>query len=102
VTISDVNNSTTSVQTFFTVSRTRTSVNDPASVSYSVAVNNGTNPNGVNNRASLGSATLRYDVFTNSASARPGRARACHALRHDPGFHLRLPGREATVHSAGA
>ena len=67
VTISYVNNSTASVQTFFTVSCTRTSVTDPASVSYDVAVNNGTNPNGVNNRASLGSATLRYDVFTNSA-----------------------------------
>lgn len=67
VTISYVNNSTTSVQTFFTVSCTRTSVTDPASVTYDIAVNNGTNPNGVNNRASLGGATLRYDVFTNSA-----------------------------------
>jgi spore coat protein U-like protein len=67
VSIAYVNNSTTSVQTFFTVSCTRTSVNDPTSVSYDVTADNGTNPNGQNNRATLGTATLRYDVFTSAA-----------------------------------
>jgi len=67
VSIAYVNNSTTSVQTFFTVSCTRTSVTDPTSVSYDVTADNGTNSNGQNNRATLGTATLRYDVFTSAA-----------------------------------
>jgi spore coat protein U-like protein len=67
VSVGYVNNSTTSLQTYFVVSCTRSSVSDPLSVSYDVAANNGLNPNGVNNRAFLGSASLRYDVFTNSS-----------------------------------
>lgn len=67
VAISYVNNTTASVQTFFTVSCTRTSSSDPASVSYDVVADNGANPIGQNNRATLGTATLRYDVYTNAA-----------------------------------
>lgn len=57
---------TVSVQTYFTVSCTRTSTSDPASVTYDVAVDHGTNPSGQKNRATLGSATLQYDVYTDA------------------------------------
>jgi spore coat protein U-like protein len=65
-TINYVSNTTVSVQTFFTVSCTRTSASDPTSVSYEVLADNGTNPTGQNNRASLGAATVRYDVYTSA------------------------------------
>jgi spore coat protein U-like protein len=67
VNIAFVNNTTASVQTFFTVSCTRGSTGDPTSVSYSVLATNGIDPNGVNNRAQLGAARLRYDVYTNAS-----------------------------------
>lgn len=67
VSIAFVNNTTASVQTYFTVSCTRGSTSDPSSVTYSVQADNGNNPVGVNNRASLGTSLLRYDVFTNAS-----------------------------------
>ena len=67
VSLNYVNNTTMSVQTYFTVSCTRTSASDPNSVSYDVLADNGTNPTGQNNRATLGAATLRYDVFTSAS-----------------------------------
>lgn len=69
VSINYVNGTTASVQTFFTVSCTRSSASDPASVSYDVLADNGTNPTGQNNRATLAGATLRYDVFTSASCA---------------------------------
>lgn len=68
VTIYYASNTTTSVQTYFTVSCTRTSTSDPTSVSYSIFADNGDNASGQNNRARLGTATLRYDVYTNTCS----------------------------------
>lgn len=67
--INYVNNTTTSIQTFFTVSCTRGSTADPTSVTYDVLADNGNSPLGQNNRASLGAATLRYDVFTGASCA---------------------------------
>jgi spore coat protein U-like protein len=67
VSINYVNGTTTSVQTFFTVSCTRSSAGDPASISYDVTADNGGNPTGQNNRATLAGATLRYDVFTSAS-----------------------------------
>ena len=67
VSINYVNGTTMSMQTYFTVSCTRSSPSDPNSVSYDVLADNGTNPTGQNNRATLGGATVRYDVFTSAA-----------------------------------
>lgn len=67
VSINYVSGTTTSVQTFFTVSCTRSSSSDPASIGYDVTADNGTNPTGQNNRATLAGATLRYDVFTSAS-----------------------------------
>jgi spore coat protein U-like protein len=67
VSLNYVNNTTTNVQTFFSVSCTRTSTSDPGNVNYDVLADNGGNPNGQNNRAVLGGTFLRYDVFTSSA-----------------------------------
>ena len=67
VSINYVNNTTTSVQTFFSVSCTRTSTGDPNNVSYDVLADNGLWFTGQNNRASLNGAFLRYDVFTNAS-----------------------------------
>ena len=47
----------------FRVTCTKSSAADPASVNFSVTVNNGSNPQGVNNRASMGVNTFRYDVY---------------------------------------
>jgi spore coat protein U-like protein len=62
-----VNNTTTNVQTYFTVSCTRGSTTDPTSVTYNVRVDDGNNANGVNNRARMFLFTLRYDLYTNAA-----------------------------------
>lgn len=67
VNINYVNGTTASVQTYFTVSCTRTSAGDPTSVSYDVTADNGLQPTGQNNNAILGGSLLRYDVFTNSS-----------------------------------
>ncbi|NNU44523.1 spore coat protein U domain-containing protein [Ramlibacter montanisoli] len=67
VSINYVNGTTMSVQTYFTVSCTRTSTGDPNNVNYDVQADNGLYPNGQNNNAKLGTATLRYDVFTSAA-----------------------------------
>ena len=64
-----VNGSTASVQSYFTVSCTRTSTGDPTSVSYDVLADNGLAPTGQNNNAKLGSALLRYDVYTSASCA---------------------------------
>lgn len=67
VSINYVANTTTNVQTQFTVSCTRTSASDPASVSYSVRADNGGNPTGINNRATHpGGSVLRYDLYTSA------------------------------------
>ena len=62
--INYVNGTTTSVQTFFTVSCTRSSTGDPTFVDYDVTADNGLYAQGQNNNAALGAARLRYDVFT--------------------------------------
>jgi spore coat protein U-like protein len=69
VSINYVSGTTVSLQSFFTVTCTRSSTNDATSLSYSVTTaNNGTNPNGINNRATntASGAVLRYDFFTTS------------------------------------
>ena len=47
----------------FTVTCTKGLAGDPNSVNYSVRVNDGANPQGINNRASMGAQTIRYDVY---------------------------------------
>jgi len=64
--ISYFSNTTVTLQNYFTVSCTRTSTSDPTSVSYEVVADNGANSQGQNNRAALGTATLRYDLYTNA------------------------------------
>lgn len=59
----------TVTQSFFTVTCTKGAVGDPASVNFSVTVNNGLYPTGVNNRAAFGANRLRYDVFTTAGCA---------------------------------
>lgn len=68
VSINYINNTTASVQTFFTVSCTRTSASDPQSITYSVrTADNGQHANGVNNRARhVSNNFLRYDLYTNA------------------------------------
>jgi spore coat protein U-like protein len=50
-------------QTFFTVTCTRGSTSDPASVNYSVKVNNGNNAQGQRNRAANGTSRIQYDLY---------------------------------------
>jgi spore coat protein U-like protein len=52
-------------QTSFTVTCTKGAAGDPASVNYSVKVDNGLYSLGVNNRAAFGASRIKYDVFTN-------------------------------------
>lgn len=68
VTIYYTSNTTTSVQTYFTVSCTRTSPSDPASVTYDVTADNGgkKGPAGTN-QAQLGPALIKYDFFEDAA-----------------------------------
>lgn len=54
-------------QTSFTVTCTRGSLADPASVSYGVTVDNGLYPTGANNRAAFGANRIRYDVYRDAA-----------------------------------
>jgi len=54
---------TNTTQTFFTVTCTRSASGDPTSITYAVAVNNGNNAVGQNNRAALDAHFVRYDVF---------------------------------------
>jgi len=56
-------------QTNFTVTCARNLAGDPTSISYSLAVNNGLNPNGINNRAFSGTNALRYDVYKDATCA---------------------------------
>lgn len=67
VSISYLNGTTPSVQTFFAVSCTRASASDPDRISYDVTANNGLSPTGQNNNATLAGAALRYDVFTSAS-----------------------------------
>lgn len=75
VSIYYVNNTTTSVQTFFTVSCTRSSPSDPGSVSYNVTADNGLYFSGQNNNAALGGAFLRYDLYTSAACSTTWKGR---------------------------
>jgi len=54
-------------QTSFTVTCVRNLASDPTSINYSVQVNNGLNPNGINNRAFSGSNAMRYDVYRDAS-----------------------------------
>lgn len=54
-------------QTFLTVTCTRGATSDPASVSYSVKVNNGLNQQGQNNRAAFGANLIVYDLYKDAA-----------------------------------
>lgn len=65
-----VNGSTPNIQASFTITCNRSSANDPTSLNYSVAVNNGVNNNGTNNFAKLttGTAKLSYDTYTTSCA----------------------------------
>jgi spore coat protein U-like protein len=56
-------------QTSFTVTCVRTLAGDPTSINYSITVNNGLNPNGINNRAFSGTNPLRYDVYRDATCA---------------------------------
>lgn len=53
----------------FTMTCTRSALNDATSQAYTVKVNNGLNPAGQNNQAASGASRIRYDVFTNSTCA---------------------------------
>lgn len=65
-----VNASTTgSVQSYFTVSCTRSATTDPMSITYDVLADNGGNPQGQANRAALAGAFVRYDVYTSATCA---------------------------------
>lgn len=55
----------TVVQSSFTVTCTKGAAGDPATVNYSVTVNNGLYALGVNNRAAFGASRIKYDVYTN-------------------------------------
>ena len=61
------NTSPVIAQTSFTVTCARNLAGDPTSVSYTVAADNGLNPNGQNNRAFSGTNSLRYDVYRDGA-----------------------------------
>ncbi len=63
------NSSPVITQTSFTVTCARNLAGDPTTISYAVGVDNGLNPNGVNNRAFSGTNALRYDVFRDAACA---------------------------------
>jgi spore coat protein U-like protein len=54
-------------QTGFTVTCVRNLASDPTSISYSITVNNGINPNGINNRAFSGANSMRYDVYRDAS-----------------------------------
>jgi spore coat protein U-like protein len=54
-------------QSGFTVTCVRNLASDPTSVSYSVQVNNGLSPNGINNRAFSGTNAMRYDVYRDAS-----------------------------------
>lgn len=54
-------------QTSFTVSCTRGLAGDPTTVGYSVTVDNGTSPQGQNNRASYLANRIRYDTYKDAA-----------------------------------
>ena len=60
------NPATNTTQTYFTVTCTRGLASDPASVNYSVLVDNGIYPTGVNNRAGYLANRIRYDVYRDS------------------------------------
>jgi spore coat protein U-like protein len=60
---------TTVVAASFRVTCTRGLAGDPNSVNFSVLVNDGSNPQGVNNRATMGTNTIRYDVYRNGTCA---------------------------------
>ena len=67
ITMSYVNSTTTSVQTSFTVTCTRGSAGDPASLAYTVKVGNGLNPASAGrNKVMNGAASLIYDTYTTS------------------------------------
>lgn len=57
------NPATNVTQTSFSVSCTRGLAGDPASVAYSVTVDNGLSPQGQNNRASYLANRIRYDTY---------------------------------------
>ncbi len=61
---SPTSGTTNVTQSSFTVSCTRGAAGDPTSVAYTVSVNNGLNANGINNRATFGASTMRYDLYT--------------------------------------
>lgn len=61
------NSSPVITQTSFTVTCARNLAGDPTTLSYTVAADNGLNPNGVNNRAFQGTNALRYDVYRDAA-----------------------------------
>jgi spore coat protein U-like protein len=67
VSINYTSNTTASVQTFFTVSCTRTSTNDPTSVTYDVTADNGGNNQRQTNQAQLGTSLLKYDFYEDAA-----------------------------------
>lgn len=67
VSINYTSNTTASVQTYFTVSCTRTSTTDPTSVSYDVTADNGTTGARQVNQATLGTSLIKYDFYTDAA-----------------------------------
>jgi spore coat protein U-like protein len=67
VSINYTSNTTASVQTYFTVSCTRTSTSDPTSVTYDVTADNGMTGARQVNQASLGTSLLKYDFYEDAA-----------------------------------
>jgi spore coat protein U-like protein len=67
VSINYTSNTTASVQTYFTVSCTRTSTTDPTSVTYDVTADNGMTGARQINQASLGTSLIKYDFYTDAA-----------------------------------
>jgi spore coat protein U-like protein len=63
-------------QTQFTVTCNRTLVTDPSSVTYTVAADNGLNPQGIHNRAKSGSSLINYDDFRDGACSLQWRSGA--------------------------
>ena len=54
-------------QASYSITCTRGLIIDPTTTTYSVKVNNGSQPTGQNNNASFGTNKIRYDFYTNSS-----------------------------------
>ncbi len=58
-------------QASYSITCTRGLIIDPTTTTYSVKVNNGSQPSGANNNAIFGANKIRYDLYTNSSCSTP-------------------------------